>query len=166
MAADVRSVWRLAACVASPLAVAGGGAAVASGVAAVLGRSRPIVRGGFPRGASCLGLIGLERVADRGADVALPGRFVAALGRAVSGVGVPIGLIAVIGCSHGRERSDRRTGRPVVRKARGLAPYARGQKERNAVCVMDRARVCARASPSFARPWSTSPTNTACRSRA
>jgi hypothetical protein len=107
----VRSVWRLAACVASALAVAGGGAAVASGAAAILGRSRPIVGGGFPRGESCLGLIRLERVADRGADVALPGRSVAALGRAISGVGVPIGLIAVIGC-HGRERSDRR---PAVR---------------------------------------------------
>jgi hypothetical protein len=111
-AADGRSVWRLAAFLASPLAVAGGGAAVASGVTAVFGCSRPIVLGGFPRGASCLRLIGLERVADRGAEVALPGRFVAALGCAVPGVGVPIGLIAVIGSSHGRERTDRR---PAVR---------------------------------------------------
>jgi hypothetical protein len=102
IAADVRSVWRLAACVATLLAAAGGGAAVASGVAAVLGRSRPVVRGGSPRGASCLGLIAVERVADRRAEVALPGRFVAALGRAVSGVGVPIGLIAVVGCGHAR----------------------------------------------------------------
>jgi hypothetical protein len=101
-----------AACVASLLAVAGGGAAVASGVAAVLGRSRPIVRGGFPRGASRLGLIGLERVADRGADVALTGRFVAALGRAVSGVGVPIGLTRSSDAATGESVA---TGGPAVR---------------------------------------------------
>jgi anti-sigma regulatory factor (Ser/Thr protein kinase) len=91
-------------------AVAGRGAAVAPGVPAVLGRIGSIVRGRSPRGTGYLGLIGLERVADRGANVALPGRTVAALGRAVSGVGVPIGLIAVIGGGHGRERSDRRVG--------------------------------------------------------
>lgn len=49
----------------------------------------------------------------------MPGRSVAALGRAVSAVGVPIGLIAVIGYGHGRERSDQR-GRPSgVLEARG-----------------------------------------------
>jgi len=92
----------LAVCGVLPLAVAGGGAAVASGVVAVLGRNRSTLSGRFPRRTSQLGLIRLERVADRGADVPLPARWVAALGRAVSRVGVPIGLIAIIGGSHGR----------------------------------------------------------------
>ena len=90
------------ACVASLLAVVGGGAAVAAGAVAVFGRSCPIVAGWFSCCASYLGLVGFERVADRGADVAVPGRLVAALGSAVSVVGVAISLIAVIGYGHGR----------------------------------------------------------------
>jgi hypothetical protein len=101
------SVRRLAAFIASPLAVAGGGPAVAPGIAAIPGGSRPIVRGRLAPGARDLGLILFERVADRGEDVALPSDAVTALGRAISGVGVPIGLVAVIGSGHGRERIDR-----------------------------------------------------------
>ncbi|CAA9490377.1 MAG: hypothetical protein AVDCRST_MAG69-1307 [uncultured Solirubrobacteraceae bacterium] len=92
---------RLAAFLASPLAVGGAGAPVASRVAAVVGCSRPIVPGGFPCRASQFGLIRVKRVADRGADITLTGRFVANLGHAVSLVGVPIGLVVIVGCSHG-----------------------------------------------------------------
>ena len=91
------SVGGLAAFVASLLAVAGRGAAVACGCAAIVGRVGAIVGGRLSRGARLLGLVELERVADRGADVALPGSLVALLGFAVPGVGGPIGLIAVIG---------------------------------------------------------------------
>jgi serine/threonine-protein kinase RsbW/stage II sporulation protein AB (anti-sigma F factor) len=111
-----------------PLAVAGGGAAVASGVAAVLGRSRSILSGRFPCGTSHLGLIRLERVADRGADVPLPGRSVAALGRAVAGVGVLLGLVAIIGGCH---RETVATGGPAIRwtgSALGSCRTAHGQK--------------------------------------
>jgi len=96
------SVRRVATLVASLLAVPGRGAAVASGCAAVPGRSGSIVGGRLARGASLLGLVGLDRVADRSADVASPGGLVAMFGFAVSGVGGQIGPIAVFALRHGR----------------------------------------------------------------
>lgn len=74
-----------------------GGAAVASGAPAILGRSGSVVRGRLAPGAGDLGLILLERVANHSADVAFPGCPVAGLGRAVSGVGLLIETVELVG---------------------------------------------------------------------
>jgi hypothetical protein len=99
-------VEALAAFVAALLAVAGGGAAVASGVCAILGRRGAVVGSGLTLGAGHLGLIWFQRVADRCTEVALSGRLVARLGRTISGVSRSIGLVEVVSCGHrGAKRS-------------------------------------------------------------
>jgi hypothetical protein len=94
------SVWRLAKFVASLLSIACRRAAILSGVPAVLGRIRAIIGGWLARAAGGLGLIRFERVADCGAHVATAGCSVTLFSRAISRIGVFVGLIAVIPCSH------------------------------------------------------------------
>lgn len=91
------SVRRFAPCVARPVPVLRGGAAVASRSSSVIGRSGSILRGRLAPCAGDFGLIGLERVADRSADVASPGLAVAGFRGPVSSVGLLIELIEVRG---------------------------------------------------------------------
>jgi hypothetical protein len=90
------SVAALAAFVAALLAVAGTGATVRSGACAILGRGRAIVGGGLALGPGRLGLVRVQRVAERGVDVSLSGSLVSGLCGTISGVGRAIGLVAVV----------------------------------------------------------------------
>jgi hypothetical protein len=95
----------------------------------------------------------------------LRGRSVAALRRAISGVGVPIGLIAVVGCGHAREPIAAGPAVPFFGALAGWLPTPAGRKARCRLRHGPRPRM-PEASRSFGRQWSSSPTTTASRSRA
>jgi anti-sigma regulatory factor (Ser/Thr protein kinase) len=124
----------LAAFAASPFAVGCRGATVVPGPHAIPGRRRAIVRSRSALGLSGLGLIFLQRVADRRADVTFPGRPVPRLRRTVSRLSRAIGLVELVLCAH--------HSKPIHRAQHGrLAARRAGQ-----TCGMPRARWSASAS--------------------
>jgi len=98
-----RSVAASATFVSSLLAVACGGATVAAGTSAILGRRPPIVGGGLSLGAGDLGLIRFQRVADRCVDVSPSGSAISRLSGTISRVGRSVGLVKVVVRGHGNE---------------------------------------------------------------